>query len=433
MNRLLTAAEVPVAARRLVSAHAGAGRLRRAGTSREGRPLLLLSVGRGPRHVLVVAGAHADEPTGPTTALALARHLLRGEIASPAAELTRVTWDFLLCLDPDAAALSGTAEAFGAASSAPAARAVADYFRASYRPLAAEQPEWAPIEGHRLPETDVLVDLVASLRPVLQCSLHNVEAGGTFLQLTAGLPGVEKPFARAAAHHGIPLQYGTFDALHWEHPAPAVHVLPPAALRHRLAAGSAGIGRSTWCAPAAYGGTTAIIEVPLWASRAADDATPHPEPGAALRALSELTLSGGREITALVTEARHLLPAGDPRLRVLTWMGEGLYELVAASWRSLADGPPLSVADVDALGIAARRQPLRAAGLLHHLLTRAGAPGAPALSARVGALLTTWSADFARHLGLRPVPPRDQAGHQAATMLAAAEAVLEEERAAGRR
>ncbi|MEU6439267.1 M14 family zinc carboxypeptidase [Streptomyces sp. NPDC047046] len=426
LNRLLTVAEVSAAARRLVSAHAGAGRLRRAGTSREGRPLLLLSVGSGPRHVLVVAGAHADEPTGPTTALTLARRLLRGRIASPAADLTRVTWDFLLCIDPDAAALSRTAEVCGSAVPVPPARALADYYRASYRPLAAEQPEWAPIEGGHLPETDVLLGLVDALRPVLQCSLHNVDAGGTFLQLTAALPGVEKPFARAAADHGIPLQYGTFDALHWQTPAPAVHVLPPPALRHRLTAGSAGIGRSTWCAPDAYGGTTAIIEVPLWASRAADDPAPHPAPAAALRALTALTLAGGREITALVAGARHLLPADDPRLRVLTWMGEGLYELVTSSWRSLAKGPPLSVADVDALGIAARRQPLRAAGLLHDLLTRATAPEAAPPRTRVDALLITWCAHFARELGLRAIPPRDQVGHQAAATLAAAEAALEE-------
>ncbi|MDT0410652.1 MULTISPECIES: M14 family zinc carboxypeptidase [Streptomyces] len=426
-NRLLTVAEVSVAARRLVSAHAGTSRLRRAGTSREGRPLLLLSVGRGARHVLVVAGAHADEPTGPTTALTLARRLLRGGITSPAADLTGVTWDFLLCLDPDAAALSRTAEACGGAVPAHPAHALAAYYRASYRPLAAEQPEWAPIEGRHLPETDVLLGLVDTLRPVVQCSLHNVDAGGTFLQLTSGLPGVEKPFARAAAHHGIPLQYGTFDALHWETPAPAVHVLPPPAFRHRLAAGSSGIGRATWCAPEAYGGTTAIIEVPLWASRAADDATPHPDPRAALRALTGLTLDGGRAITALVAEARPLLPADDPRLRVLTWMGEGLYELVASSWQSLTASTRLSAADVDALGIAARRQPLRAAGLLHDLLTRTtAAPGAPTLRAHVDTLLTTWCGDFARELALRAIPPRDQVGHQTATVVAAAEAALGE-------
>ncbi|NEA40124.1 hydroxylacyl-CoA dehydrogenase, partial [Streptomyces sp. SID11385] len=135
---------------------------------------------------------------------------------------------------------------------------------------------------------------------------------------------------------------------------------------------------------------------------------------------------GGRAITALAAEARPLLPADDPRLRVLTWMGEGLYELVASSWQSLAGGPPLTVADIDALAVAARRQPLRAAGLLHHLLTRATAPEATPLRTRAHALLTTWCGDFADALGLRAIPPRDQVGHQAATALAAAEAALEE-------
>lgn len=38
--------------------------LRQVGTSRAGRPLHLLSVGNARRAVLVVAGAHANEPTG---------------------------------------------------------------------------------------------------------------------------------------------------------------------------------------------------------------------------------------------------------------------------------------------------------------------------------------------------------------------------------
>lgn len=45
------------------------------GRSVEGRPIWGIRVGDGPRRVSLIAGAHADEPIGPMTALALARWL----------------------------------------------------------------------------------------------------------------------------------------------------------------------------------------------------------------------------------------------------------------------------------------------------------------------------------------------------------------------
>ncbi|MGW0015071.1 hydroxylacyl-CoA dehydrogenase, partial [Streptomyces tendae] len=49
MHRYLTVAEVTESARRLVSRFPGTCRLRRIGTSRAGRPILMLSVGHGQR------------------------------------------------------------------------------------------------------------------------------------------------------------------------------------------------------------------------------------------------------------------------------------------------------------------------------------------------------------------------------------------------
>jgi murein tripeptide amidase MpaA len=144
-DRYLTVAEVSAAARRLVTRYPGAGRLRRVGTSRAGRPLEMLSVGHGPAHVLVVARPHPDEPVGAVTALALAERVARGDGRTPATDPARVTWDVVLCLDPDGAALSdGLKEA-----TAGPAPALERYFRTAFRPVAAEQPEWAPIESAR--------------------------------------------------------------------------------------------------------------------------------------------------------------------------------------------------------------------------------------------------------------------------------------------
>lgn len=429
MHRYPTVAEVTEAARRLVSRFPGAGRLRRIGTSRAGRPLLMLSVGHGPRHVLVVARPHPDEPVGGATALALAERVAAGDQRSPATDPDTVTWDIVLCLDPDGAALSEGIEAATAGPDPTLAR----YYRAAFRPVAAEQPEWAPIVGRRLPESRALFAVIDELRPVLQCSLHNVDAGGTWVQLTGDLPGLATPYAASASALGIPVQHGTYDALYWENPAPGIHVLPPADSTARLAAGSENIALSTWCAPQRYGGVTAIVEVPLWATAPADDRTPHPDPARALRDLSALVREGGRQVTAVFDKARDFLPPAEhsPPRRVLEWMADDLYDLVADAWqpladqaRSASDSPALTTAGISALEVVARRQPLRAAGLLLRLLDATDDPASAALHHELDGLFTTWCTEFEQSLRLRPVPVHAQVELQTRTVLAAAECAL---------
>ncbi|MET7319935.1 M14 family zinc carboxypeptidase [Streptomyces sp. NPDC005549] len=433
MHRCPTVAEVTGSARRLVARFPGACRLRRIGTSRAGRPILMLSVGHGPRHVLVVARPHSDEPVGGATALALAERVADGDRRSAATDPDAVTWDLVLCLDPDGAALS---EGLEAATAGPG-HALDRYYRAAFRPVAAEQPEWAPIEGRQLPESRALFDAVDELRPVLQCSLHSVDAGGTWVQLTRGLPGLAAPFHAFAAAAGVPVQHGTYDALYWENPAPGIHVLPPPDSTARQAAGSEDIGLSTWCAPQRYGGVTAIVEVPLWATGTADDLSPHPDPAGALRELSGLVREGGRQVTAVFDKARGFLPRAEdsPPRRVLEWMADDLYDLVAGSWAPLlrqADDEPrtgtsprLTTAAISALEVVARRQPLRAAGLLLRLLQAADDPAAAGLRQELDGLFTTWCAEFASSLRLRRVPVPDQVDLQARTVVAAAECALE--------
>lgn len=89
-----------LAARAAALAVRGSGdvRLRRVGVSRAGSPLWLLSVGRGARQVLVVAGPHANEPVGGATVLRLAERVLADPRFTVGAD---ATWNLLLCLDPD--------------------------------------------------------------------------------------------------------------------------------------------------------------------------------------------------------------------------------------------------------------------------------------------------------------------------------------------
>ncbi|MEU3829577.1 M14 family zinc carboxypeptidase [Streptomyces sp. NPDC029080] len=427
MDRYPTVAEVTDAARRLVTRFPGACRLRRIGTSRAGRPILMLSVGHGPRHALVVSRPHPDEPVGGATALALAERVAHGDRLSATTDLSLVTWDIILCLDPDGAALS---EGIEAATAGPD-HTLDDYYRTAYRPVAAEQPEWAPIEGRQLPESRALLDVIEELRPFVQCSLHNVEAGGSWVQLTRALPGLATPFRSSAEEVDIPVQHGTYDALYWENPSPGIHVLPPPDSTARLASGSENIGLSTWCAPSRYGGVTAIVEVPMWATDTADDVSPHPDPARVLSDLAGLVRDDGHRVTALLDRARDFLPPAEdsPPRRVLEWMAGGLYDLVADSWQPLARQAAeasghLTTAHVSALDIVARRQPLRAAGLLLRLLDAARDTAAPALYRDLNALFTTWCTDFEKALRLRWVPVADQVTHQTRTIMATTETAL---------
>jgi len=434
-DRYPTVTQVTASARRLVSRHPGTCRLRRIGRSRAGRPILMLSVGHGPHHVLVVAGPHPDEPVGGATALVLAEQLARGARLSAATDPTLVTWDIVLCLDPDGAAVSeaGTAEATATPTRTPTLR---HYYRTTYRPMAAEQPEWAPIISRQLPESRALFEVIDDLRPFLQCSLHSTDVGGSWLQLTRDLPELAAPFRTSAAELGIPLQHGTYDALYWENPSPAVYVLPPPDSTARLAAGSENIGASTWCAPLRYGGVTAIVEVPMWASDLAEDLTPYPDAEDTLRDLADLVLDGGRQVTAVLEKARSFLPPPqhDPLRRVVEWMGDGLYDMVANSWAPLgrqaaaasADDDPrrLTTAQIAALNIVARRQPIRAAGLLLRLLRASHDRAAPVLYRELDELFTAWCTDTEEALRVRWVPVDHQVEHQARTVLAGAESAL---------
>src|SRR5690606_3559887 len=72
------------------------------GLSRAGRPLYGLVVGDGSAHCSITAGAHADEPAGPMTAMLLAEWLA-GE--TQAAREFRQQFTFRICpqVNPDGA------------------------------------------------------------------------------------------------------------------------------------------------------------------------------------------------------------------------------------------------------------------------------------------------------------------------------------------
>ncbi|MCX3062742.1 M14 family zinc carboxypeptidase [Streptomyces beihaiensis] len=401
-QRYPTSGELVRAARELTAQRPDLCRLRQVGTSRKGRPLHVLSVGHDRRAVLVVAGAHANEPTGGSTALHLARRVL---LERPLR--ADRSWHFLLCADPDGAALHRT----------PAPHSLLDYHRAFYRPAGPDQPEWSPsvLPPDRLPpETRALTGVIDELRPYLQVSLHGTELGGSWVQLTRDIPGLAEPFAKSAAELHIPVETGPSDAAGWPASGPGVRVMPGPDAQAVFPSLPDDARLSTWHHAHRYGGSTAIVEVPMWASDLVDDPAPHPAPDRALRRLSSRLSRDTRLVEEILVEALPRLPdTGGPLLGAARW-ALSLVPGLADDWMR---PPPqdATMAYIGSIDAFARRLPLRAAAMLLRVLEEAGDVAAP----RLDLLVTEWCAAYAERFGARWIPLEHQVEHQARTTVAA--------------
>ncbi|MET7687394.1 M14 family zinc carboxypeptidase [Streptomyces sp. NPDC005483] len=401
--RYPTVTELVRSARALAAQRPGVCRLRQVGVSRAGRPLQLLSIGHARRAVLVVAGAHSNEPAGGPAALAVARRVLAER------ELRADTsWHFLLCADPDGASLHVT----------PAPHSLFDYHLGFFRPAGAEQPEWAPamLPPDRLPpETRVLTGVIDELRPYVQVTLHGTDLGGSWVQLTKDVRGIAEPFAKSAAELHIPVETGASDAAGWPASGPGVHVMPAPGAGAAYPSMPDDARRSTWYHAHRYGGLTAVVEVPMWASDLVDDPTQHPAPAAAMRRLAGRLLRQSQAVDQVLTDALPRLEgAGGPLLRAATW-GLALVPGLAADWVHTrpADDTRAYIGSVDAFS---RRLPLRAAAMLLRVLRETDDRAAP----RLERLVEAWSGSFADRFGARWVPLEHQIEHQARTVVAVA-------------
>ncbi|MGW2054362.1 M14 family zinc carboxypeptidase [Streptomyces sp. NPDC001840] len=457
-GRYPTVDELTSGAAALAAAHPDLMALRRVGTSRAGEPIRLLSVGRGSRHVLVVAGPHANEPVGGLTVLRLARYLARtARPGAPAghrarARFTDTTWHFVLCLDPDGARrnerwLKGP-------------MTFSQHYRHFFRPGFAGQPEWLPTEpgAEPMPETRALLDLQDELRPYLQCSLHGVDVGGSFVQLTRELPGLSDELVRSAADLRIPVELGPYDAFFWPSPGPGVYDMPRPQETDQFVSLPAATATSTWFHPHRHGTVTAVVEAPMWGVEGVGDTSPHPDPYGALEIISHALRQDARTLAGLLERVRpDLLATAGPLLAPVDeylavcpgladeWAPEAA--LGGAGGRVITTGrrrararvggdidsgagtgsgglPPMNRARIMALRIASRRLIIRTAGLLHQMLMAAPHPadGAPGTEVRatLDRFLTERCAAFEDDCGARWIPVRDQAEHQFRIVLAAA-------------
>jgi hypothetical protein len=232
------------------------------------------------------------------------------------------------------------------------------------------------------------------------------------VQLTRDVPGLAEPFGKSAAELHIPVETGACDAAGWPVSGPGIRVMPEPGSGPAYPSLPDDARHSTWYHTHRYGGLTAVVEVPMWASDLVDDPAPHPAPAAAIRRLAARLLRDAQEVERVLADALPRLPGADgPLLRAAKW-GLGLVPGLAADWVHTppADTTMAYVGSVDAFG---RRLPLRAAAMLLRVLREAGDPAAPGLEHLVAA----WSGAFADRFRARWVPLGHQVEHQARTVV----------------
>lgn len=227
---------------------AGYGTPRQIGTSRQGEPITMVSIGNGPKNALVFAGPHPNEPIGFLTVSALAARVTEDDMGH--------TWHVIGCVDPDGARLNENWY------DGPLDRE--RYLRGFYRPPMDEQVEWVFPDG--MPETRAVRDVIDEVRPDLLCTLHNAELGGVFYYVTENRPDLVERLATAPP--GIPLHLGEAEMPGTRRIRPGVFLFPSLEETKAIAPGMSSVHYASQ-----YGTFSLVIEVPMWSDPRSHDTT----------------------------------------------------------------------------------------------------------------------------------------------------------------
>ncbi|MBE1558994.1 M14 family zinc carboxypeptidase [Nonomuraea africana] len=442
-DRFATVDEVHGSLIRLADDHPGVASLRRIGTSRLGDPLLCLTVGDGPRHAVVAAGPHPNEPIGGLTVAHLAGRLCAD------AELRRTTgytWHIVGCLDPDGTRLN---EGWFAG---PFTKA--HYGRHFYRPAVDEQVEWTfPFSYKRayfdrvMPETLALMRLIDDTRPAFLTTLHNGETGGVFYYLNRPEPELQAVLKALPGRYGVPLHAGEP-----EHPSvkqleQAFYLAPSMenaydyieALGQDPTEHISGAASDSYIKK--YGTLGLTAEVPYWTDATAGDTTPTG------RVYRDLVLAQAADLRATFSVLDETLSAaagdlvtGSPFIRASRSFIPMLAGM-AATGESRAAAPendrPATVAELSSCRDLLHSVRLRFGGMLLRALEGelAVGNGTPAIRTRARALSETyakWCAEAESGASEETIPIRHLVAIQYGGILAGARQAARSSPAAGR-
>ncbi|MGV9316143.1 M14 family zinc carboxypeptidase [Streptomyces sp. NPDC003691] len=401
IHRYPTLSELHRGIRAVERDHPRRTELRTVGTSREGRELLMISVGTGRNNALVLGGPHPNEPTGFLTALHLARLAAhRPELA----EGLDTTWHIVPCMDPDA--MRRGEGWYGGPHT------IRNYYGKFYRPAFRNQVEWTfPVEGGfdgPLPETRHLMAVIDELKPKLVYTLHSSDFTGFHFMMNRHVPelvsGIERaiekrgfPFHCAPADgEATPLGRGSFLLGVPGTPAPGDQLVPGAS--------------SFQYAAARHGSLGVLPETPMWYSPRFGQTSGSGHRYARLLGRAADRLEHDAEILAeAVRRTSDRFPADDPYAAAVA---ENLLfaERVARAYRRAAAEPAAdreaTVAEQADLRWTAYTFPLRAGGMLLQLVAGPGG-GARSTPKRLRTWFVSRCAQMERDFPGPAIPLRD--------------------------
>jgi hypothetical protein len=207
-REFMTVAELSASSRELARRFPKLVTLQTIGTSTEGRPIEMLTIGNGTRKALLVGTPHPNEPVGTLTLEFLSRRLCEDDDLRDDLDFTFL---MIKCADPDGTVLN---EGWFKQPFSPLTYAL-NY----YRPPAREQIEWSfPVHYKTLhftescPETRAIMAVMESHRPSFLYALHNAGFGGTYFYVSRPLPGLFPRLRRVVASQQLAIHRGEPEA-----------------------------------------------------------------------------------------------------------------------------------------------------------------------------------------------------------------------------
>ena len=203
-QEFLTPKELHQSSLQLVEEFPDIAQLREIGTSTDGRPIEMLTIGQGSRIALLFGVPHPNEPIGTLSLEFLSRLLCeRRDIR----EQLDTTFLIVKVIDPDGLALN--------AGWLKGRFSPLEYALNYYRPTQDEQVEWGfPVEYKTLhfsspsAETQVLMRLMEEYRPSFCYSLHNASFCGVYFYASQRLPALFQQFHKLVASQDLALHQG---------------------------------------------------------------------------------------------------------------------------------------------------------------------------------------------------------------------------------
>jgi hypothetical protein len=207
-GEFMSVAELSASSRELARRFPKLVTLQTIGTSTEGRPIELLTIGSGKRKALLIGTPHPNEPIGTLTLEFLSRRLCEDDDLRDELDYTFL---IIKCADPDGTLLN---EGWFKQPFSPLT-----YALNFYRPPAREQIEWSfPVHYKTLhftescPETRAVMGVMEEHRPTFLYSLHNAGFCGAYFYVSRPLPGLFPRLRRVVASQRLAMHRGEPEA-----------------------------------------------------------------------------------------------------------------------------------------------------------------------------------------------------------------------------